>query len=399
MSRSNNHNDMDLSQDLDFEIEDLDTEIADGEFYEDTDGDLVAEGNPYADDSEEDWDEYEETEEDAESEEPEEKEHDGRREKKLRVSIHLIMAVVILLILGLCIYKYKTFGNRITQEDIDAIPTPDNPEIETYDYFTAVVEPDGADFPADDGVTTIVCFGNAPFADDKDSKDNICNLFAEKSGATVYNFSIADSLLAARENPFSAAYPMDAFSFSNLVSIFADGNTALLEEAYDAMGTVPTDVKDSMDELLQLDFQTVDYIFIMYDGSDYLQNSMIYHDQIPDEPRYIAGSLTAGIRMLKEKYPWINIVVMSPTFAYAIDENGNYVSSDMQKNEWNCALSLYFIKEYETAFDNQVSFVDNFYGAIHEDIASGYLTDNLHLNQAGRDLIVQRMQDALDNLQ
>ena len=73
---------MDLSQDLDFEIEDLDTEIADGEFYEDTDGDLVAEGNPDADDSEEDWDEYEETEEDAESEEPEEKEHDGRREKK-----------------------------------------------------------------------------------------------------------------------------------------------------------------------------------------------------------------------------------------------------------------------------------------------------------------------------
>ena len=316
-----------------------------------------------------------------------------------RISIHVIIGILIVLVLGLCIYKYKTFGNRITQEDIDAIPTPDNPEIETYDYFAALLQPDGMAFPEDDGVTTVVCFGNAPFADDRNSNDNICSLFAEKSGATVYNFSIADSLLAAHENPFSTSYPMDAFSFSNLVSIFADGNTALLEEAYAVMGTVPPDLTATMDELCTLDFRTVDYIYIMYDGSDYLENSMVYHDEIPDEPRYIAGSLTAGIRTLKEKYPWIKIVVMSPTFAYAIDENGSFVSSDMQKNEWNCPLSLYFMKEYETAFDNQVSFIDNFYGAIHEDIASDYLTDNLHLNQAGRELIVQRMQYALEKLQ
>ena len=82
-------------------------------------------------------------------------------------------------------------------------------------------------------------------------------------------------------------------------------------------------------------------VYIMYDGSDYLENSMIYHDQIPDEPRYIAGSLTAGITALRNAYPWVDIVVMSPTFAYAVDENGKYVSSDMQKNEWNVGLSLY----------------------------------------------------------
>ena len=71
----------------------------------------------------------------------------------------------------------------------------------------------------------------------------------------------------------------------------------------------------------------------------------------------------------------------------------------MQKNEWNVGLSLYFMKEYETAFDNRVSFVDNFYGSIHEDIASAYLTDNLHLNEEGRKLIAKRMYDSLTALQ
>ena len=258
---------------------------------------------------------------------------------------------------------------------------------------------DDGTFPEDDGVTTVVCFGNAPFADDKDSDSSVCSLFAKDSQAVVYNYAIADSLLAAHENPFTTDCPMDAFSFSYLISSLVSGDKTRLEEAYASMENVPAGLQSSMDELFSLDFRTVDMVYIMYDGSDYLENSMIYHDQIPDEPRYIAGSLTAGITALRNAYPWVDIVVMSPTFAYAVDENGKYVSSDMQKNEWNVGLSLYFMKEYETAFDNRVSFVDNFYGAIHEDIASDYLTDNLHLNEEGRKLIAKRMYDSLTAVQ
>lgn len=384
----------------DLEIEDLEIEDLDG----DSDGNEVdvEEAGMDTEETGDDYVEYDD--EDEENEDEEENDSDaedalGRKEKRLRVSIHLVLGILILGILGLCFYKYKTFGNRITQEDIDAIPTPENPEIETYDYFTANPMQNDGTFPEDDGITTVVCFGNAPFADDKDSDSSVCSLFAKDSRAVVYNYAIADSLLAAHENPFTTDHPMDAFSFSYLISSLVSGDKTRLEEAYASMENVPAGLQSSMDELFSLDFRTVDMVYIMYDGSDYLENSMIYHDQIPDEPRYIAGSLTAGITALRNAYPWVDIVVMSPTFAYAVDENGKYVSSDMQKNEWNVGLSLYFMKEYETAFDNRVSFVDNFYGAIHEDIASDYLTDNLHLNEEGRKLIAKRMYDSLTAVQ
>ena len=121
----------------DLEIEDLEIEDLDG----DSDGNEV-DVEEAGMDTEETGDDYVEYgDEDEENEDEEENDSDaedalGRKEKRLRVSIHLVLGILILGILGLCFYKYKTFGNRITQEDIDAIPTPENPEIETYDYLT-----------------------------------------------------------------------------------------------------------------------------------------------------------------------------------------------------------------------------------------------------------------------
>jgi lysophospholipase L1-like esterase len=39
--------------------------------------------------------------------------------------------------------------------------------------------------------------------------------------------------------------------------------------------------------------------------------------------------------------------------------------------------------------------VDHLYGTIHEDNAEDYLTDNLHLNKAGRELVADRFVEAL----
>ncbi len=319
--------------------------------------------------------------------------------KKFRLNIQLILFIVILIFAGLVIYKYKTFGNKITQEDIDAIPTPENAEIQSYDYYIPNLVKDDGTFPEDDGETTILCLGNAPFSDDKGKDNNTCNIFAKNTGAKVYNCSIPGSYLAALNNPYEDSNPIDAFSFPYLVEYMTENNTEMVDKAYAKMGDVPDDIKDSIELLSEIDYEKIDVIYFMYDGSDYLDNSMIYHDQIPDEPRYIAGATQRGITMLREKYPWIRIIVMSPTYAFAIDENGNYVSSDIQKNEWNCSLSLYFMKQYETAYREQVSFVDNFYGAVHEDIAKDYLIDNLHLNDKGRELVAKKMQDALENLE
>ena len=76
----------------------------------------------------------------------------------------------------------------------------------------------------------------------------------------------------------------------------------------------------------------------------------------------------------------------------AVDENGDYVSSDMYIYNGRDVLSTYVIKECYSANIHSVSFMDNLYGSITEDNADEYLVDNLHLNVKGRKLIAKRFE-------
>ena len=52
----------------------------------------------------------------------------------------------------------------------------------------------------------------------------------------------------------------------------------------------------------------------------------MYSDENPTDPTQFTGNLEASIEVLQNYYPQIRIIVMSPTYAYAVDENGDYVA-------------------------------------------------------------------------
>ncbi|MEI3211139.1 MAG: hypothetical protein V8S42_01635 [Lachnospiraceae bacterium] len=57
----------------------------------------------------------------------------------------------------------------------------------------------------DDGVTTILCLGNNPFADDR-SGDGLASLIAGKTNSTVYDCSFPDSSAACRYAIYNPEY-------------------------------------------------------------------------------------------------------------------------------------------------------------------------------------------------
>ena len=326
----------------------------------------------------------------------ENKETKNEEKKKFRVNIHVVFGVVVVLMLAVIVSKFIGFGRVISQDEIDAIPAPENTDTEVLDDLLPVIAEDDGTFPEDDGVTTIVCLGNSPFSDDRNSEDNLCNLLASRTGATVYNCSIPNSYLTACDATYQpSVYPMDAFSFYFLTTVFAEGNTGIIDQAEEATFGLSEDTKESLALLQSIDFRTVDAIVIMYDGSDYFLNRVCYREDQPDSPNTYTGALTAGVNLIQEKFPWIRVIVMTPTYAYAVAEDGSYVSSDKQQNSQTNYLSTYVLMEAQTAYSLGVSLVDVFYGGVHEDIASDYLTDNIHLNQKGRELVLARMIDAI----
>ena len=362
----------------DIEIVDLENEtVQDTDFGKSDISDDVEE---YPDDEyeENDWEE-------------EEVKHPSPKGIRRFLNLHVLFALVLLVVVGLLGYRITHWGQRVSQSDIfkDGQGSYDD----SWDSILPLTDENGKMIVND--ASNIVVFGNAPFADDRGSSDNLASLIAKETGATVYNCSISGSYLAAQHTNFDPTLaPMDAYCLYWLVNLAAgvplDG---YYNDAAKALGDkTPPEAEEVVNTLKTLDFNTIDTVAIMYDATDYLMGNAMYNDDNPTDPTQFTGNLEASIEILQRLYPQIRIIVMSPTYAYAIDEDGNYVSSDIYIYNGRDVLSTYVIKECYSANLHSVSFMDNLYGSITEDNAKEYLTDNLHLNVKGRKLIAKRFE-------
>lgn len=306
--------------------------------------------------------------------------------KKINAHFIILSAVAIIVICAIVRLVIWNIGTRDTTE----ITQDSEYDIESMDYILPL-NPKFLEGRADDGITTVVCLGNAPFADDRNADNNLCKLIENELGdnARVYNCSVTDSYVTALRPNFTTEHAYDAFSFYWLSTVIAVDNDVLIDSALGALTEIPADLKDSMDLLRSIDFEDVDVIAVMYDASDYLAGRRTINSENDTDIQYFTGSLAAGIQLIQQIYPHIRIMVMSPTYAYALDENGEYGSSDIIDYGMG-SLSTYAILESNICYENSVSFIDNIYASVNADNASEYLSDYIHLNEKGRRLVAKR---------
>lgn len=310
------------------------------------------------------------------------------------INVHTILLLVFLLMIGGLVYRFFNWGVRVNPNEMEI----DDERADTLDLILPLVDEDGNIISDSDDETVIVCFGNAPFADNRNSSDNLANIIAEKTGATVHNFGISDSYLAAQNFTLDTSVePLDAYNFYWLAQLAVKGpiSTRYLHAAEVLGEDTPPQATEICKQIWDMDFSNVDVAVIMYDASDYLAGHKMYSDSNPTDIEQFTGNLEAGIELLQNTYPWIRIIVMSPAYAYAVDEDGKYVSSDMYTYGRD-VLSTYAIKQQESCSNRGVTFIDHIYGTINEDNADTYLIDNLHINTAGKELIADRFVYALE---
>lgn len=308
------------------------------------------------------------------------------------LNVHTLLLAVIVFVVVICVVRLKNWGVMI---DLDEI-FKDGPGTyeDTLDEIVPLLDANSQPI-IQDNLSNIVVFGNSPFADDRDSEDGLANMLANLTGANVYNCAIGDSKLACEQAFFNVTeHPEDVFSLFYLSCLavgyeydayFSDAKRNLTE-----INEYPKDADEVIETLTTLDFNTVDAIIIMYDATDYFELSTIYNADNSEDITTFTGNLELGIAVLQSVYPDIRIIVASPTYAFAINEEGNHVSSDQYAYNGHDVLSSYVIREGVSSLSKGVSFLDNFYGTFNENNAEKYLTDNLHLNKAGRELVAKR---------
>lgn len=317
--------------------------------------------------------------------------------KKGGFNFHLITIGLISVILLIIIAKLVVWN--IGEKDDDTTDNTDFFNTEAMDNIVPLDSSDISETTIDDDLN-ILFLGNGQLARDKDSEDNLANIIKRKTGANkIYNCAIDGSYMSMINEHYSNTFIYDAFSFYMLTTTFTVDNQKILDWARrdlaDFQGNVPTDVEDALTTLSTVDFDELDTICIYYDSSDYQKQQLPFDDTNSSNVNTYAGALEAGLSLIKETYPHVRIIVMSPTFCYYVDESGDYYSAyDESMVEW--PMYVYVIHEQDTCYLNNVSFVDNFYGSIYGEIADDYLIDNVNLNRAGNELLADRFIYALN---
>lgn len=305
------------------------------------------------------------------------------------VIMHIVLVAAIVIIFIVCAYKlYK--WNKGVPSDYDPNYITTDFDIEPLDSIIPLA-PDKLEGHEDDGVTTILCLGNDPLSMEKGQENGLAEMIAanvpEPDKTTVYNGSFTGSTISAAYANYNDGFWMDSFSLSYLAKAICSRDFSQTMTA--AYYSYDPDFVPTVEMLENLDMNTVDILCIMYDAIDYIEERP---SDDPNDPYSIVtytGALRSAITDIQETYPFIRIVVMSHTFCFSINEEGNFQNGD-RSDLGHGTLSHYLQKELDVTGDCSVSWIDNFYGSINEDNYLNYMTDYIHFNDEGRRLLADR---------
>ena len=303
---------------------------------------------------------------------------------RFHINIHVILLAAIVLVAAFSAYRRYKWNQ--------GVPSDYDPNYQTTDFDIEAMDsiiplpPDKREGYEDDGVTTILCLGDDPFSLNQ-GENGLAELIAKKTGATVYNGSFTGSTMAMQNPTYQDWYFLDAFSFAWVAQSLASGDFDTMRHAapygYDEAFSRTTEL------LASIDMNTVDILCVMYDASDYINMRPCDDPNAPYDPITYTGALRSGVKAIQDAYPHIRIVVMSHTFCHHVNEEGNFENGD-RTDLGHGTLSHYLQKELDATMDCGVSFIDNFYGSVNEDNYLDYMTDYIHFNDAGRELLADR---------
>ena len=278
--------------------------------------------------------------------------------------------------------------NKGQKSDYD--PTQNNTEFDTepLDYIQPLSKNQLAGKP-DDGVTTMLCLGNAPFADNGEENELSSSLAKIIDGVTV-NASFGDSFQSLKNASYDSSYPNDGVSLYHVTKALVTGDFSTLTSAASA---ISAEASKKASYLQTIDMSKIDVAVIMYDISDYIDLRPVVDPNDENNLVTYCGSLNASIKLIQEKYPYIRIVVLStPASGKTIDDF--YVDGATQ-DLGNGTLTDYMGHEANVAMSNGVSYIDTYFGVINVENRSELLVNDYHLNKKGSEAIAERFNNLI----
>ena len=140
-------------------------------------------------------------------------------------------------------------------------------------------------------------------------------LVSRQTGMTVFNGDFGGTTMSQQNREGQDAFYWNGLSFSQLAKAAAaqdfGGQQTIRTKDY-----VTMHFGDIVDELDRLDFSSVRTLVVSYGMNDYTTGSPIRNPDNPEDTYTMEGAMRAGIRFLRQSYPSLRIIFVSPTYCW-----------------------------------------------------------------------------------
>ncbi|MBQ2802391.1 MAG: SGNH/GDSL hydrolase family protein [Lachnospiraceae bacterium] len=294
----------------------------------------------------------------------------GLKKSKIVYSILAILGFVVLLAVG------EAKEARDKEKQLIAIGNQKIPEFEKY--LQGIQDYD------------MVILGDSVFGERRDAT-SIPAQIGERLGITVFNGGFGGTCMGRLSEESSLSYTKDCLSMVSLAKSIAARDFGTQQATRIREGATEH-FPVTIDELEQIDFSKVEVLLIGHGLNDYHGEEPVFTENDLYNEYTFEGALRSAVRTLKEAYPDMRIVLVTPPYTwYTIPEltceeyvlNG-YVLEDFVEAELAVAREL------------DIEIIDIYHNGYHHESFEDweqYTNDGLHPNDEGCALLAQIITD------
>lgn len=249
----------------------------------------------------------------------------------------------------------------------------------------------------------IVIFGDSIMGNVRD-ETSIPARLEQALSVPVLNGAFGGTCATRTNDSMQASFVSDNLCLSSLVeaAVYQDFGVIRSSVAYgmkykDINRQVLPYFEETAEQLEKTDFGSTQILILAYGTNDYTRASALDNPDNPYDRRTFGGSLRYSIELLQDKYPDMQIVLVTPIYCILFSEDGTY---DCTERDFGAGFLEEFADlELEIGQQYGLTVIDNYH---HSGIDRGnweqYLEDGMHPNAAGRELLAKQMAEALSEV-
>ncbi len=222
-------------------------------------------------------------------------------------------------------------------------------------------------------------------------------LVAEMLDVEVANGAFGGTTMSLQNRDWRDAYYWDGFSFSRLARAIAAQDFGL-QQTVRTKDYVTMNFRDIVDELDRLDLTSVQTVVVSYGMNDYTTGSPIGNPEDPQDPYTMEGAMRRGIEHLRQGYPHLRIIFISPTYCWFANTEGSICQTCETSDFGGGYMEEYVEAQRRVAEECGVEFVDLYHDYYpHEKMTdwAQYTHDGIHPNESGRRKIAETLAETL----